>query len=53
MRKIFRMEHIERDMGGERDPAFDLAAFAAEADAHDKRKDAALGAFAAKLAAEE
>ena len=53
MRKMFRMEHVERDMGGERDPAFDLAAFAAEADAHDERKDAALGVFAAKLAAEE
>jgi hypothetical protein len=50
---MFKMESIERDMGGERDPAFDLEAFAEEADAHDERKDAALGAFAAKLAAEE
>ena len=53
LRRMFRMEQIERDMGGERDPAFDLAAFAAEAEAHDEHKDAALGAFAAKLAAEE
>ena len=53
MKRMFKMESIERDMGGERDPAFDLEAFASEADAHDERKDTALGAFAAKLAAEE
>lgn len=53
MRRMFRAEQLDRDMGGERDPAFDLAAFAAEANAHDRQKDAALGAFAAKVAAEQ
>ena len=42
MRQMFCMEVIDADMGGERDPRFDAAAFARAARAHDERKNAAL-----------
>ena len=42
MRQMFRMEVIDADMGGERDPRFDAEAFARAARAHDQRKKAVL-----------
>ena len=46
MRKIFRMEVIDADMGGEQEPKFDAAAFARAARAHDVRKNVALAGSA-------
>ena len=39
MRKMFRMEVIDADMGGERDPRFDAAAFARAARARTTREE--------------
>jgi hypothetical protein len=53
MRRMFRMECIDSDMGGSRDPNFDIAAYSKTMEEHDKRKLEALLRFAAKQAAEE